>query len=149
MNTFKSISLAALLGASLVSGPALAADRSAGFVAGAMDRSGGITLPAPVQRGAASAQYGASLNAAPDLVLGSYVRGEDGRVVPVDASTATTRAASAAPSATAASVTPADERLFGTFVRHDGIALPATASRGATLPARDADAQTLAAGSAR
>lgn len=146
MNTFKTLALAALLGAGLIGVPAIAADRAAGFVAGAMARADGITLPAPAPRQPAATPYGPSSNAGTSRVQGSFLRSDDGRVLPAEARTASVRAASDAPPAAAASTAPADERLFGAFVRHNGIALPAVPNRGAGV--RDADGQAVAARSA-
>lgn len=149
MNTFKSLSFAALLGASFIGVPALAADRSAGFVAGAMVSNDGITSPAPAQRHAAAAQPGSTQNAAPQLVQGSYVRDDDGRVLPLQAGTADGRGVPVSASAPAASAAPAEERLFGAFVRRNGIAAVAVQTPGARVVTRDADAETVALRPAR
>ncbi|MDP2064347.1 MAG: hypothetical protein Q8K38_00035 [Burkholderiaceae bacterium] len=127
MNTLKALSLAALLGTSLVSHLAAAEDHFGGFATGAMVRVDGITRPAPAHRQVAPESRLSSAPAAPERLLGGLVRDARGRVMPIDGRTTLAVGTGDRPALSTASLgTPVDERLLGSFVRHNGIAVPAT-----------------------
>jgi len=77
------------------------------------------------------------------------MRGADGLVTPIDASAAHAQAVPASFLTAAASSEPADTRLFGSFVRVNGIAVPADLSRQATATDRNPSDRTVAARQAR
>lgn len=127
MNPLKTLSLAALLGASLVSHLAAADDRFGGFATGAMVRVDGITRPAPAHRQVAPASHLPSAPAAPERLMGGLVRDAHGRVTPIDGRTTLAAVAGDRPAPSTVSLgAPVDKRLLGSFVRHNGIAVPAT-----------------------
>lgn len=149
MNTFQSLSLSALLAASIAGSPAVAQDISGTFVAGALTRNSAITTPVGAQDQGFPTHTAAIQRAAPERLYGGFMRGADGLVTPIDASATHAQGVPARFLPAAASSEPADTRLFGSFVRVNGIAVPADLSRPATATDRNPSDRTVAARLAR
>lgn len=149
MNKSQTLALSVLLGATLVGGSARADDVLTGFASGAMSRQHGITLPAGVREQTPTARTALGPTTAPERVYGSFVLGGDGVTRPIDGRVAAEPAGSLVALQAEASPAQVSERLFGTFVRVNGIAVPATGVPLAPVIERAVATHTAAAHPAR
>lgn len=129
MNTLKVLSLSTLLGALLVSGPVISEESPETRIFGAFTQQAGITFPADLRHQAAQTESVPSEHPSVERVYGVFYRDAHDVVKPISGDNSPTRTTADEHRQSATYTPQGDELLFGSFVRIDGIAMPASVNR--------------------